>query len=301
MGRAWLVQLLVLPFLGSEAVAAGVVNPYQLKTNYDSVYRNVYVTAGQAISPVDRAIAAWLWSGRRATVAGLSAAALHGSLWIDAELPAEINQPHRHKTRGILLHSDALDDDEVCVIDGVPATTPARTAYDLGRRRGLETAVIRLDALMQATHIKPLEVAAVADRHRGTRGMRQLRDAIRLSDPGAESPQETRTRLVLTSGDLRPKRTQIEVLDRYGVFVGRVDMGWDNWLVGVEYDGEQHWTDPKIRAGDIERQARLEALGWRIIRVSAEMLRYRPHVIVERVQAALRDAGALRLPDCAPV
>jgi very-short-patch-repair endonuclease len=283
----------VLPFAGSEAVAAGIVNPYQLKTHFDSVYRNVYVRAGQAVSPTDKAIAAWLWSGRRATVAGLSAAALHGTLWIDAELPAEINQPHRHKTEGILLHSDALGDDEVCVIDGVPATTPARTAYDLGRRPGLQAAVIRLDALMQATHIAPLDVAAIADRHRGARGIKQLREAIRLSDAGAESPQETRTRLVLTSANLRPKRTQIEVFDRHGVFVGRIDMGWDDWLVGVEYDGEQHWTNPDVRAADIERQARLEALGWRIIRVSADMLRCRPHVIVERVRAALREAGAL--------
>lgn len=292
MRQGAVVELLVRPFVGSEAVAAGIVNPYQLRTDFDMVYRNVYVPSGQSISPVDRAISAWLWSGRRATVAGLSAAALHGSQWIDAELPAEINQPHRHKTSGILLHSDALTDGDVCLINGVPATTPARTAYDLGRRRGLETAVIRLDALIQATHIPPADITSIADRHRGARGMKQLRQVITLCDPGAESPQETRTRLVLTAADLRPKRTQIQVFDRHGVFVRRIDMGWDDWLVGVEYDGEQHWTNPKIRAADIEQQARLEALGWRIIRVSAEMLRYRPHVIVERVQAALRAAGA---------
>ena len=62
--------------------------------------------------------------------------------------------------------------------------------------------------------------------------------------------------------------------------------------IGVEYDGAQHWTDPAIRSHDIEAQARLEALGWRIIRVSADMLRYRPHTIVERTRAALRAAGA---------
>jgi Protein of unknown function (DUF559) len=282
----------MLPFVGSEAVAAGAVTPYQLKTGYAAVFRNVYVPAGQAITPVDKAVAAWLWSGRRATAAGLSAAALHGSLWIDADLPAELNQRHRHKTAGILLHSDKLTDDEVCLVDGVPATTPARTAFDLGRRRGLTTAVIRLDALMQATHLKPIDVALLADRHRGVRGVIQLREAISLSDTGAESPQETRTRLVLTSAGLRPKRTQIEVFDGFGMFVGRIDMGWDEWKVGVEYDGEQHWTNPQIRAGDIERQARLEALGWRIIRVSADMLRDRPYIIVERTRDALRAAGA---------
>jgi hypothetical protein len=241
---------------------------------------------------LDKAIAAWLWSGRRATVAGLSAAAFHGSLWIDAGLPAELNQRHRHKTKGIVLHSDRLGEDEVCVVDGVPATTPARTAYDLGRRRGLETAVVRLDGLMQATHLKPVDVAVLADRHSGARGIVQLREAIGLSDAGSESPQETRTRLVLTSAGLRPKRTQIEVFDSFGVFIGRIDMGWDEWLVGVEYDGEQHWTNPEVRTGDIERQARLEAQGWRIVRVSADMLRHRRQVIVERTRNALLAAGA---------
>ena len=175
----------------------------------------------------DRAVAAWLWSERRATAAGLSAAALHGTLWLDTKLPAELNQPHRHKTNGILLHSDKLADDEVCSANGIPATTPARTAYDLGRRRGLTTAVIRLDALMQATNLKPTDVEALAERHRGARGIVQLREAIDLSDGGAESPQETRTRLILTRAGLRPKRTQIDVFDRFGEFVRRIDMGWD--------------------------------------------------------------------------
>jgi REase_MTES_1575 len=170
-------------------------------------------------------------------------------------------------------------------------TTPARTAFDLGRRRGLTTAVIRLDALMQATTLKPKDVEALVERHRGARGNVQLRDAIDLADAGAESPQETRTRLVLTNAGLRPKRTQIDVFNDFGYFVSRIDMGWDDWKVGVEYDGIQHWTDPTVRTRDIDKQAELEALGWRIVRVSASMLRYRPATIVSRTRAALRAAG----------
>lgn len=54
---------------------------------------------------------------------------------------------------GIRLHSDLLADDEICHARGVPATTPARTAFDLGRRKGLTTAVVRIDALRQATRL----------------------------------------------------------------------------------------------------------------------------------------------------
>jgi REase_MTES_1575 len=280
------------PFVGTEALAAGAVNRYQLARRYQTVFRNVYVPMGHELTPVDKAVAGWLWSRRTATACGISAAALHGSLWIDLRLPAELNQQSQHPTSGILLHSDRLADDEVCVVRGVPATTTARTAFDLGRRRGLTLAVIRLDALMQATGLKPTDVEVLIDRHRGARGVAQLRHAISLADGGAESPQETRTRLILTSAGLPPRQTQIEVFDAFGAFVGRIDMGWDDWLVGVEYDGAQHWTDPARRTRDIDRQAELEALGWRIIRVSAEMLRYRPHVIVERTRAALRAAGA---------
>lgn len=279
------------PFVGTEAVAAGVVTRYQLATRYRALFRNVYVPNGHKVTPVDKAIGAWLWSQRRATAAGLSAAALHRTQWIDAKWPAELNQPSRHRTKGILLHSDALADDEVCVVDGIPATTPARTAFDLGRRPGTETAVVRIDALIQATRLKPDAVEVLADRRRGARGIVQLREVLDLCDDGAESPQETRTRLVLTAAGLRPTHTQIEVFDGYDQ-VGRIDMGYPRWKVGVEYDGVQHWTDPRVRNRDIERQAELEALGWRIVRVNADMLRYRRHLIVARTRAALQAAGA---------
>jgi hypothetical protein len=279
------------PFVGTEAIAAGAVNRYELGTRYDMLFRNVYVPKGQPVTPVHKAVGAWLWSGRRATAAGLSAAALHGTLWIDARLPAELNQQSRHKTQGILLHSGGLIEDEVCMAHGVPTTTPARTAFDLGRRRGRTLAVIRVDALMQATDLKKPGVELLIERHRGARGIVALREVLELADPGAESPQETRTRLVLTDAGLRPTHTQIEVFDRFD-FVARIDMGWPAWKIGVEYDGPQHWTDAAVRNRDIEKQPTLEALGWRIIRVNADMLRYRQEVIITRTRTALLAAGA---------
>ena len=89
--------------MGSEALAAGIVSRHQLATRYQAVYRNVYVPRGQLLTPTRRAQAAWLWSERRATVVAVSAAAVHGSKWIDSRLPAELNQPSQHKTTGIVL------------------------------------------------------------------------------------------------------------------------------------------------------------------------------------------------------
>lgn len=80
--------------------------------------------------------------------------------------------------------------------------------------------------------------------------------------------------------------------DEYGVPLARIDMGWEEFLVGVEYDGPQHWTDPGRRTRDIEKYAQLDYRGWRIVRVNNELLRYRPSVIVARTCRALHAAGA---------
>ncbi|UXA06008.1 DUF559 domain-containing protein [Mycobacterium sp. SMC-2] len=279
------------PFRGTEALAAGIVTPHQLRTNFEMVHRNVYIPRGQKLTPVTRAVAAWLWSGRTATVAGLSAAALHRTAWIDDWLPAELNRTSRDKARDIVLHSDTLADDETCVRDGICLTTPARTAFDLGRRKGLTAAVIRLDALMRATEVKTADVELLVERHRGARGLVQLRRALLLADAGAESPWESRTRLVLVGGGLPRPQTQIEVLNEWGAVIARVDMGWEDCKVGLEFDGAQHWTDPVQRTRDIDRLAELEALGWTVVRVSADVLRHRPDVVVARARRALLAAG----------
>ncbi|MGB8408027.1 MAG: hypothetical protein WCE30_28580 [Mycobacterium sp.] len=279
-----------MPFLGTEALAAGSVNRYQLQTRYDAVHRNVYVPRGQKLTPADKAVAAWLWSGRRATAVGLSAAALHGSLWIDAKCPAELNQSSRTRPPGILIRSDELAEDEICVVQGIRATTPARTAFDLGRRRGQTLAIIRVDALLQGTRLKLADVQALIDTHRGARGLAQIRRVLDLADYGAESPQETRTRLLLTQAGMRPSNTQIEVFDgRY--LVGRIDMGWPQWKVGVQYDGVQHWQDPRQRTRDIDQNVAYQDLGWRMVRVGADLLRARQGTVIARTRDALRAAG----------
>ena len=279
------------PFRGTEALAAGVVTPHRLRTDFEPVHRNVYIPRGKKLTPVTRAIAAWLWSGRSATLAGLSAAALHRTAWIDDWLPAELNRRSRDKACGIILHSDSLDEDEACVRDGVSLTTPARTAFDLGRRKGLTAAVIRLDALMHSTELKQADVELLADRHRGVRGLVQLRQALQMCDGGAESPYETKTRLALLGGGLPRPQTQIAVLNDWAAVIARIDMGWEEWKVGVEFDGAQHWIDPVQRTRDIDRLAELQDRGWTIIRVSADMLRHRPHVVVARTRSALLAAG----------
>jgi very-short-patch-repair endonuclease len=113
-----------------------------------------------------------------------------------------------------------------------------------------------------------------------------LRSILDVVDGGAESPQESRLRLVLVRCGLPKPQTQIAFPDLHI----RVDLGWPKWKVAVEYDGVQHWHDSRQRAWDIERIALLEASGWVVVRVSAAMLTH-PEVVVDRVRTKLRAAG----------
>ncbi|GAB7066498.1 DUF559 domain-containing protein [Mycobacterium hodleri] len=278
------------PILGIQTVRRGQITDHCLRTRYRAVHRNVYVANDVELTAELRARAAWLFAGPNAVLAGMSAAAVHGTKWLDPNSPAEVVRANRHGPAGIIVRSYALDADEVCERQGMRVTTAARTAFDIGRSLPLPRAVPILDALLNATRLEVADVLSLADRRRGARGVRAWRALAELVDGGAESPRESRVRLLLTAAGLPRPETQIEFRDSRGDVVIRVDMGWRQWKVAVEYDGVQHWSDGRQRSWDIERIAMLEALGWSVIRVSAEMLR-RPDVILERVRAKLRDAG----------
>jgi hypothetical protein len=272
--------------VGSEALASGLVTRQMLRTKYVKLHHNVYARAGVKLDAANRARAAWLWSRRKATLVGYSAAALHGTQRLPDDAPAELAHANQPAPPGILVHRGAIADDEMCLRQSIDCTTPARTAYDIGRRVSGDTAIIRIDALLNATGCAVDDVERIADRYPGARDIRQLRNALDLADGGAESPKETELRLLLVRDGLPRPVTQILVTNPRGRS-RRIDMGWPDWKVGVEYDGEQHWTNPDIHAEDIERLEFLASQGWIIVRVSARQLRYARAEILRRVRRAL--------------
>jgi hypothetical protein len=279
------------PFVGTEALRAGTLTERELRRSCTRVYRNVYLRRGVELDAQSRALAAWLWSDKQAVVAGNSAAALLGAKWVDARAPAELASDRKRPPPLIITRNETLLADEILNIKGIPVTSPSRTAFDLGRRPGLQTAVIRIDALARATGVTVDDVQALVGVHHGARGVKQLHRVLSLVDAGAESPQETRTRLLVMAAGLPRPHTQIEVLNDWGRVLARIDMGWPEVKVGIEYDGSQHWTDSRIRTNDIDRTAELQRRGWILIRVSADLLRYRPDVVISRVRDALHERG----------
>ena len=118
------------------------------------------------------------------------------------------------------------------VLDGMAVTSLARTALDLGREHGLEAGVVAADAARRRG-------VSLADLHAELAVMKHwphvtvARTAVELCDPGAETPGESLTRLLVIEGALRPIQTQVPL-----PLGGRV--AWVDLLVGrhvIEFDG----------------------------------------------------------------
>jgi len=274
-------------FIGSEALQQGNLSRHRLRSQFRAIHPDIYLPVHAVPSLRTRSVAAWLWSGRRGVLAGLAAAALHGSSWIDDDEPIELIWRNPHPPAGVITLNQRVDPDEVTRISGLPVTTSARTAFDLARRLPAGQAVARLDALMRAKPFSIQDVLMLAKRHAGARGLRKLRAALPLVDPGAASPKETWLRLLLIDAGLPVPATQIPVQHDWRL-IAFLDMGWEEYKVAVEYDGDHHRANRRQYARDQDRLRKLEELGWLVVRVIAED---KPKDVVRRARGALVRRG----------
>lgn len=275
------------PIVGSEALRQRKLTRYQLRTEFRAIYPDIYLARHVAPSLRMRSEAAWLWTRRRGVLAGLVAAALHGANWIDEDEPVELIWSNQHAPMGIVTRNQRLRDNEITCVAGLPVTTVARTAFDLSCRLPTGEAVARLDALMRATPFSVEDVLLVTKGHPRARGLRRLREALPLVDPGAASPKETWLRLLIVNAGLPTPETQIPVVMHYRT-VALLDMGWERFKVAVEYDGDQHRTMRRQYVRDLRRLSALQDCGWIVIRVIVED---RPEAVIGKIREALHRRG----------
>ena len=209
----------------------------------------------KAVEPTlaHRTEGAWLWSRRRGVITGRAASAMHGSKWIPDDTPIELLWSNSNPPDGIIARRERIAPGEITRVNGMFVATPARTALDLGRHLPRGEAVARLDALGQATGVTAADILDLTHRYKGTKGVRRCREAVDLMDAGAQSPQETRVRLLLIDKGFPRPETQIPLLDQLGEPFAYLDMGWRDMMIAVEYDGEHHRTE--YRAVSMGRQA----------------------------------------------
>jgi hypothetical protein len=275
-------------FIASDALRQGNISGYALRRWYRPIFPDVHVPKRGTPSLEDRTYGAWLWSKRGGVVTGIAASALHGAQWIDDDATVELIWNCTRPPVGIVTRNERLGDDEMTKVAGIPVTTPARTAFDLGRFQPRGHALARLDALMHATPFSVEEVLLLTKRYRGARGVRRLKDVLPLVDGGAASPRETWLRLLFVDAGLPSPTTQIPVVDEWGHLVRVLDMGWEEFKVAAEYDGDQHRTDRKQYVKDVRSLPKLERLGWIVIRVIKED---REDDIIARVWRAVVSRG----------
>jgi len=255
-------------FIGSEAVSAGELGVNDLRRRYRRLLPDVYGSLTAEPTLCDRITASWLWTGRAGVIAGAAASALLGAKWVDVDTPVELIWANNRAATGVVTRRDTLLDGETTVRAGVSLTTAERTAFDLARRGSIGHAVARLDALARATPFKPADVLELAHRHPHVRGLRRVDRVLDLIDAGAESPKETWLRLLLIRGGYPRPQTQIPLIGPDGYPIYRLDMGWQDKLIAVEYDGDDHREKSRWRS-DIVRSEYIAHLRWKHIRVVA--------------------------------
>jgi hypothetical protein len=259
---------------GSQALKTGLTRR-QIERRLASgrwlpVARSVYVTASSSDTLQRRCMVACL-AGPPGTVAShLTAAALFG-------LSAAPPVPHLTVPRGssgrqreAVVHFGSLVKRDTCKVGPIPTTTPARTLVDCAGILDYEPLCNLVDSALYRKLADPalIEQAVTrACRAPGRKGTRLLGDALSVWVSGVRpgSPAEARVLRCLARWGLPAPERQFIIRDAMGRFVARVDFAWP-WRRGLmEYDGERY-HGPRGWQPDAKREARLEALGWTIVR-----------------------------------
>lgn len=244
---------------------------------------------------------------------GPTAAVLHGLPDHGLDLSAvnlwRSDERHGRLLAGVRQHQGELTARDVCSIDGVRATSLARTALDIARTAPLETGLVVVDAALR--QVAPLELREVLERQRSWAGAATAARVLQLADGRSESVGESLGRLVIVNGGLPTPELQADICDDVGRLVGRVDYLFRKQRTIGEFDGRGKYgrismSDPRpenpaldpARAADPGervwreklREDALRELGFEVVRfVWAEL--WTPSVIIERFERAFRRAG----------
>lgn len=158
-------------------------------------------------------MAAALAAGPGAVLSHRSAASLWG-LIRSVPAVADVTTRGRHRSRvGISLHRARLPPDEVTTADGIPATTPHRTLFDLAvvvDRLALERAIEQADA---RSLTDTLSLGALLERHPrrpGAATLRAILDGALATSAPTRSELEDRFLALLAAHGCHARRSILE-------------------------------------------------------------------------------------------
>jgi very-short-patch-repair endonuclease len=185
------------------------------------------------------------------------------------------------------MHVAALPRDERTTVDGIPVTTPPRTILDLAAAvpaRMLERAVSQMEVLGLRDR---LSLADVLERHPGRRGSAALRRLVGEPEAGGVTVNTMEDRFLVLLEEHRLPRPRVNADLHLGDRFVRPDFMWVEQRLIVETDG---WASHGTRRGfegDHERDRRLVAEGWRVMRVTWRQLLDQPAEVAADIRLAL--------------
>ncbi|WP_322753140.1 type IV toxin-antitoxin system AbiEi family antitoxin domain-containing protein [Frankia sp. Cas3] len=181
--------------------------------------------------------------------------------------PVHLLLPRRSARRqpdGVVLHWNDLPSTQVTDVCGIPTTSAPRTLADMVLRRGRDDAVALMDAALRTG--KLIDLHAARSLAVGRHGAPSRSGWWQCADGRAESPLETRLRLLLADGGLVPEQLQWPVRNAAGHIVARLDLAWPSRRLDVEADGVAVHAGPDALYRDRHRQNMLTTLGWTVLR-----------------------------------
>lgn len=213
---------------------------------------------------------------------------------IRPEGSAHLNRPH------VIVHRMKLFSDEVTTVDGIPVTTPERTWLDMAEMLSVDELVAMGDSCVRVPraaledrdmpHCSLADLQRMIDRHKGKRGLRRAKEAIKLIRVGSDSPQETLLRLAVVRAGLPEPELNVPIIGDDGLRHHEPDLSYRKYRIGIEYEGEKHGDEGQI-VRDITRSEKYEALGWTEVRISKRHMLNDAKPAVAKVRSALVQAG----------
>jgi hypothetical protein len=268
--------------LDGDAIAARVRNGWLHR-----LHRGVYAVGHAGVSLRGRFRAAVL-AGGRGTALGWFAAAADWEFipWREREIEVIATRGGARRIPGVRVHrSRSLTRRDVRWRNGMWVTSPARTLLDLATvlsAGDLRRAARQAQALKR---VSVRELIEIADRCNGHHGAAKLRAVVADGPAPTRSPLEDRLLDLLDAAGIA--RPEINAPLTVGGATIIPDLLWREERVAIEADSKR-WHEPTLtRAHDVSKQVSLEALGWRVLRITDNQVRRHPRQTVARIRAAL--------------
>ncbi|MDQ2758299.1 MAG: hypothetical protein M3Y71_17395 [Actinomycetota bacterium] len=281
------------PFTFAAALGEGLTRRELESVQFVRVFHGVYVSRAVTRTLLVRTRAALLVAPRSAVVSHHTAAQLYGGyVPASSSIHLSMKAPLNCKQAGIRPHR-VQRPPTAAAWRGVPITSPERTFCDLGGALDLVELVVLGDRLVRRGRTTPERLRAAADSWDGSHA-RVLRRAAGLVRVGVDSRPETQLRMLMVLAGLPEPEVDIRFDNpQTGDLERRLDTGYRDLRLGIEYDGAQHREDEEVYEADITRHEEIrEKRRWRLMRVTRKGVYDVPLATLLRIDDARVDRGA---------